>query len=66
MHSGQQDFLQVPPRHNITLHTLKGLSRVFQIAVRGGRGGGIFSLRGIFLLGSGNLRRSDFDNLNLF
>ena len=49
-------------------------SRVFQIVVRGGAriqwgdGGGSEILLGenIFLPGKGNLRRSDFDDLNLF
>ena len=36
------------------------IGRVFQIAVRGG------GLGGIFLPGGKNLRRSDFDNWNLF
>ena len=50
--------------------------RVSQIAVRGGVGrkGGKFSVGreirnftgGIFLLGEGNLRESDFDNSNHF
>ena len=39
--------------------------RVFQIAIKGG-GMGNFTGQEIFLPGSGNLSRSDFDNLNLF
>ena len=42
----------------------KANSRVFQIVLRGG---GIRNFAGgIFLPGEGNLRRSDFDNSNLF
>ena len=40
--------------------------RLFQIALRGGVGKSEILLRGDFLSGGGNLKRSDFDNLNLF
>ena len=43
--------------------------KVFQIAVRGGLGGGgviNFTGGGNFLLGEGNLRWSDLNNSNLF
>ena len=38
--------------------------KVFQILVMGG--GGEFCWGGIFVLGEVNLRRADFDDLNLF
>ena len=47
-----------------SLNKLGSLPRVFQIVVRGRRNGK-FAWK-IFLLGGGNLTRSDFDHLNLF
>ena len=40
--------------------------RLFQIALSGGVEESEILLRGDFLSGGGNLKRSDFDNLNLF
>ena len=69
---------EVLPKNLVTFKRWDGI-RVFQIVVRGeGKSlsplpptsqGGIRNFtggRGIFLPGEGNLRRSDFDDLNLF
>ena len=40
--------------------------RVFKIVVRVEKGRGIRNFTDIFLLGEGNLRRGDFDNLSSF